>query len=120
MATSGCALPYAIAAAIAEPGRMAVAVGGGRGDEHEPRRTGDLRTAPAKSPEFLVLRNNTLGWVRWDKMVFAGNPEYGCDLEPVDFAAVAREFGLPGLRFSPDPRNAARRWPAPCRPRVRC
>ena len=26
-------------------------------------------------------------------MAFLGNPEYVCDLEPIDFAAVARGFG---------------------------
>jgi pyruvate dehydrogenase (quinone)/pyruvate oxidase len=27
-------------------------------------------------------------------MVFLGNPEYACDLQPIDFAAVARGFGV--------------------------
>jgi pyruvate dehydrogenase (quinone)/pyruvate oxidase len=27
-------------------------------------------------------------------MVFLGNPEYVCDLQPIDFAAVARGFGV--------------------------
>jgi pyruvate dehydrogenase (quinone)/pyruvate oxidase len=27
-------------------------------------------------------------------MVFLGNPEYVCELQPIDFAAVARGFGL--------------------------
>jgi pyruvate dehydrogenase (quinone) len=29
--------------------------------------------------------------------VFLGNPEYGCDLQPIDFAAVARGFGAAGF-----------------------
>jgi pyruvate dehydrogenase (quinone)/pyruvate oxidase len=27
-------------------------------------------------------------------MVFLGNPEYVCELQPIDFAAVARGFGV--------------------------
>jgi pyruvate dehydrogenase (quinone)/pyruvate oxidase len=30
-------------------------------------------------------------------MVFLGNPEYGCDLHPIDFAAVARACGGTGF-----------------------
>jgi len=30
-------------------------------------------------------------------MVFLGNPEYVCDLQPIDFAAVARGFGVAGF-----------------------
>ena len=30
-------------------------------------------------------------------MVFLGNPEYGCELQPIDFAAFARGFGVAGF-----------------------
>ena len=30
-------------------------------------------------------------------MAFLGNPEYGCDLQPIDFAAFARACGATGL-----------------------
>ena len=99
LATSGCALPYAIAAAVAEPGRMAVAV---LGDGAMSMSLGELATCARHrlNLKILVLRNDSLGWVRWDQMVFAGNPEYGCELEPVDFAAVARGFGLPAFTLA--------------------
>ena len=42
----------------------------------------------------MVIKNNTLGQIKWEQMVFLGNPEYGCELEPIDFAAVARGCGL--------------------------
>jgi pyruvate dehydrogenase (quinone)/pyruvate oxidase len=29
-------------------------------------------------------------------MVFLGNPEYVCELQPVDFATIARGFGVQG------------------------
>jgi pyruvate dehydrogenase (quinone) len=32
------------------------------------------------------------------KMVFLGNPEYGCDLHPIDFTKVAEACGAAGFR----------------------
>jgi pyruvate dehydrogenase (quinone) len=39
-------------------------------------------------------------------MVFLGNPEYGCEPQPIDFAAVARGFGVQGFTIE-DPPPAA-------------
>ena len=46
----------------------------------------------------IVIKNNTLGQIKWEQMVFLGNPEYGCDLHPIDFAQFARACGGTGLR----------------------
>ena len=35
--------------------------------------------------------------IKWEQMVFLGNPEYGCDLQPIDFAAFAAACGGDGL-----------------------
>ncbi len=43
--------------------------------------------------KVFVIKNNSLGQIKWEQMVFLGNPEYECDLQPIDFAAVARGFG---------------------------
>jgi pyruvate dehydrogenase (quinone) len=43
---------------------------------------------------IIVIKNNSLGQIKWEQMVFLGNPEYVCDLQPIDFAAVARAFGI--------------------------
>ena len=93
LATMGCALPYAIASALAHPDRMAVAV---VGDGALTMGLGELATCARHrlNLKIMVLRNDTLGSVRWEQMVYSGTPEYGCDLQPVDFAAVARGFGL--------------------------
>jgi pyruvate dehydrogenase (quinone)/pyruvate oxidase len=32
-------------------------------------------------------------------MVFLGNPEYGCELEPIDFVKVAEACGLQAVRI---------------------
>jgi pyruvate dehydrogenase (quinone) len=45
----------------------------------------------------VVLKNNTLGQIKWEQMVFLGNPEYGCELQPIDFAAFARACGARGF-----------------------
>jgi pyruvate dehydrogenase (quinone) len=39
-------------------------------------------------------------------MMFLGNPEYGCDLQPVDFATVAEGFGVRGFRIE-EPESCA-------------
>ncbi|HKD37361.1 MAG TPA: thiamine pyrophosphate-dependent enzyme, partial [Pirellulales bacterium] len=33
----------------------------------------------------------------WEQMVFLGNPEFACDLHPIDFAAFARACGGKGF-----------------------
>jgi len=43
---------------------------------------------------IVVIKNNSLAQIKWEQMVFLGNPEYVCDLQPIDFAAVARAFGI--------------------------
>jgi pyruvate dehydrogenase (quinone)/pyruvate oxidase len=35
--------------------------------------------------------------IKWEQMVFLGNPEYGCELHPIDFAAFARACGATGI-----------------------
>jgi pyruvate dehydrogenase (quinone)/pyruvate oxidase len=35
--------------------------------------------------------------IKWEQMVFLGNPEYGCELQPIDFAAYARACGATGF-----------------------
>ena len=54
----------------------------------------------------IIIKNNTLGQIKWEQMVFLGNPEFGCDLEPIDFAAVARGFGVTGVTIE-DPEICA-------------
>ena len=36
--------------------------------------------------KIVVSKNDTLGQIKWEQMVMLGNPEYGCDLQPIDFA----------------------------------
>jgi pyruvate dehydrogenase (quinone) len=96
LATMGCALPYAIAAQIAYPDRQCVAVVGDGGFS---MLMADFVTCvkyqlPVK---VVVIKNNTLGMIKWEQMIFLGNPEYGCELQPIDFAAFAHACGAVGL-----------------------
>src|SRR2546430_4007324 len=47
--------------------------------------------------KIIIIKNNSLGQIKWEQMVFLGNPEYACDLQPTDFAAVACGFGVAGF-----------------------
>jgi pyruvate dehydrogenase (quinone) len=95
LATMACGLPYAIAAQIAYPNRTVVAF---VGDGGLTMLMGELATCvkyhlPVK---IVVIKNNYLGQIMWEQMVFLGNPEFGCDLQPINFAAVARAMGVTG------------------------
>ncbi len=97
LATMGCAVPYAIAAALAYPGRQVVAF---VGDGGLTMLLGELATIrrydlPIK---IVVMKNNTLGQIKWEQLMFLGNPEYECDLQPIDFVKVAAGFGITGFR----------------------
>jgi pyruvate dehydrogenase (quinone)/pyruvate oxidase len=96
LATMACGLPYTIAAQVAYPERQCVAFVGDGGFS---MLMAEFATAvkyqlPIK---VVVLKNNTLGQIKWEQMVFLGNPEYGCDLQPIDFAAIARACGGQGF-----------------------
>jgi pyruvate dehydrogenase (quinone)/pyruvate oxidase len=93
LATMACGLPYAIAGAIAYPGRQVVAF---VGDGGLTMLIGELATCKKYNLDVkvIVIKNNALGQIKWEQMVFLGNPEYACELEPIDFAAVARGFGI--------------------------
>ena len=99
LATMANGLPYTIAAQIAYPHRQCVAFVGDGGFS---MLMADFVTAvkyqlPIK---VVIIKNNTLGQIKWEQMVFLGNPEYGCDLQPIDFAAFARACGAIGVTIS--------------------
>jgi pyruvate dehydrogenase (quinone) len=96
MASMGCALPYAIAAQLAYPERQCIAIAGDGGIS---MLLAELATCVKyKLPvKIFVFRNNTLGQIKWEQVLFLGNPEFGCDLQPIDFAAVARACGAAGF-----------------------
>lgn len=98
LASMACGLPYAIAAGVAFPERQVVAV---VGDGGAAMLMGDLVTLRKYDLDvkLIVIKNNTLGQIKWEQMVFLGNPEYVCELEPIDFAKVAESCGIRGIRI---------------------
>ncbi|HMD34314.1 MAG TPA: thiamine pyrophosphate-dependent enzyme [Vicinamibacterales bacterium] len=97
LATMAPGLPYTIAAQIAFPGRQCVAF---VGDGGFTMLMGEFATAvkyrlPIK---VVVIKNNVLGMIKWEQMVFLGNPEYGVSLEPIDFVKFAEACGAIGFR----------------------
>ncbi len=96
LATMAPGLPYTIAAQVAYPGRQCV---GFVGDGGFSMLMADFVTAVKyKLPiKIVIIKNNTLGQIKWEQMVFLGNPEYGVELHPIDFAAFARACGGVGL-----------------------
>ncbi len=106
LATMANGLPYTIAAQIAYPDRQCV---GFVGDGGFTMLMGEFATAvkynlPIK---IVVVKNNTLGQIKWEQMVFLGNPEYGCELNPIDFTSFARACG--GSAFCiEDPKECGR------------
>jgi len=103
LATMACGLPYAVAAQAAHKDRPVFAF---VGDGGLTMLIGELATCVKyKLPvRIVVIKNNALGQIRWEQMVFLGNPEYVCDLQPIDFAGVARAIGVSSFVIE-DPRR---------------
>ena len=97
LATMAPGLPYSIAAALAYPQRQSIAF---VGDGGFTMLMGEFATAVKYGLPIVVviIKNNTLGQIKWEQIVFLGNPEYGVDLHPIDFAKYAEACG--GLGFS--------------------
>jgi pyruvate dehydrogenase (quinone) len=106
LASMANGLPYTIAAQIAHPGRQCIAFVGDGGFS---MLMAEFATAvkyhlPIK---VVIVKNGTLGQIKWEQMVFLGNPEYGVDLQPIDFAAIARACGGAGYTAE-DPADCGR------------
>jgi pyruvate dehydrogenase (quinone)/pyruvate oxidase len=106
LASMGCGLTYALAAQIAYPERQVIAF---VGDGGFAMLMAEFATAvkyqlPIK---VVIIKNDTLGQIKWEQMVFLGNPEYGVELHPIDFAAFAKACGATGFSVN-DPAECGR------------
>jgi pyruvate dehydrogenase (quinone) len=92
LASMSCGLAYAIAAGIAFPDRPVFAV---VGDGGLAMQLGEFSTAVRYGIDLklLVLKNNMLNQIAWEQMMFLGNPQFGCELQPIDFAMAAEAMG---------------------------
>ncbi len=96
LATMANGLPYAVGAAAAFPDRQIVAI---CGDGGFTMLMGEIATMvkyrfPVK---VLIIKNNLLGEIKWEQLAMEGNPQYGVELQPIDFAEYARACGATGF-----------------------
>ena len=96
LATMANGLPYSLGAAAAFPKRQVVCI---VGDGGFTMLMGELATMvkydlPVK---VIVIKNNVLGMIKWEQMVLEGNPQYGVELQPIDFEAYANACGAAGF-----------------------
>jgi pyruvate dehydrogenase (quinone) len=96
------ALPHAVGAQFAAPGRQVVSMSG---DGGLAMLLGELITVRLhRLPVKIVLFNNaSLGMVKLEMMV-DGIPDFETDHEPTDFAAIAAGVGISSIRVE-DPRD---------------
>jgi len=104
LATMANGLPYSIGAAAAYPGRQVVCI---VGDGGFTMLMGEVATlVKYKLPvKVIIIKNNTLGQIKWEQIVEDGYPEFGVDLQPIDFAGYARNCGAAGYSIA-DPAQA--------------
>jgi pyruvate dehydrogenase (quinone) len=96
LASMAPGLSYGIAAKYAFPDRPSVVV---TGDGGFSMLMAELVTATSnKLPvKIILLKNNSLAEVKFEQEDI-GNPEFGCELAPIDFVAFAKACGAEGYR----------------------
>jgi pyruvate dehydrogenase (quinone) len=96
LATMANGLPYSIGAAMAYPGRQVICI---VGDGGLSMLMAEIATLVKYKLNVcvVVIKNNVLGQIKWEQIVFEGNPEFGVDLQPIDFAKVAEACGARGF-----------------------
>ena len=95
LATMANGLPYSIGAAVAYPGRQVVCV---VGDGGLTMLMGELATLAKYKLQVtvIVIKNNVLGQIKWEQIILEGNPEFGVELEPIDFEKLAEACNIKG------------------------
>jgi len=99
LATMANGLPYSIGAAAAYPDRQVVCV---VGDGGFTMLMGEVATLVKynMNVKVIIIKNNVLGQIKWEQIVFEGNPEFGVDLQPIDFAGYAMNCGAAGFTIN--------------------
>ena len=116
LATMGSAVPYAMAAKMAHPGRPVIALAGD-GAMQMNGMNGLITIArhwrdwADPTLVVLVLNNRDLNFVTWEQRGMQGEPKYAASQEQPDFsyAEYARMLGLDGLRVE-DPEALGPAW----------
>ncbi len=103
LATMAPGLPYAIGAQVAYPDRQVIAF---VGDGGFTMLMGEMLTAVKHNLpiKVVIIKNDVLGQIKWEQIVFLGNPQFGVQLQSADFAGWARAAGAEGY-VCDDPAN---------------
>jgi pyruvate dehydrogenase (quinone)/pyruvate oxidase len=111
LATMACGLPYANAAQIAYPERQVICFIGDGG--FSMLMCEFITAVKHKLPiKVCIIKNDVLGQIKWEQMVFLGNPEYGVQLQPIDYVMFAKACGAEAFALK-DPKLAGdtvERW----------
>src|SRR5689334_2908233 len=99
LATMANGLPYAIGAAVANPDRQVVCLAGDGGFTMLMAEMATLvkYNLPVK---VVIFKNNSYGMIEWEQIVIEGNPHFGIELQPIDFAAIAQACGASGFTLT--------------------
>ncbi|HEY0546880.1 MAG TPA: thiamine pyrophosphate-dependent enzyme [Pyrinomonadaceae bacterium] len=105
LASMANGLPYSIGAAVAHPGRQVVCI---IGDGGFTMLMGEIATMvkyrlPVK---VIIIKNDLLGMIKWEQLAMEGNPQFGVELQPINFAAFAEACGARGYTIE-EPGQAA-------------
>jgi acetolactate synthase-1/2/3 large subunit len=119
LGTMGFGLPAAIGAALANPDRLVVCFSG---DGSLQMNIQELATAVEQrlNVKIIVLNNNSLGLVRQQQNLFYNNNHFASDFAiDIDFATIAKGFGMQSVDFRYSPLagellNDALCAPGPC------
>jgi pyruvate dehydrogenase (quinone) len=116
LASMGAAMPYALAAKMAYPSRVVVALEGDGAMQmngiNELITLSNLwQTWQDPRLAVLVLDNGDLNEVTWEQRAQEGDPRFAVSqsLPPFDYAAYARQLGLNGIRVE-DPDDLRAAW----------
>ena len=116
LATMGPAMPYAIGAKFAHPGRPVLAIEGD--GAMQMNGNSELLTVAKywkqwSDPRFvvLVLHNNDLNQVTWEQRAMEGDPKFSVsqDLPDMDYRRWAELCGLQGIRVE-SPEEIGEAW----------
>jgi pyruvate dehydrogenase (quinone) len=96
LATMANGLPYSIGAAVAYPDRQVVCI---VGDGGLTMLMGEIATLVKYNlnVKVIVIKNNVLGMIKWEQIAQEGNPQFGVQLQPIDFAGFAVNCGAAGF-----------------------
>jgi pyruvate dehydrogenase (quinone) len=96
LASMAPGLPFAIAAQLAYPGRQSVAV---VGDGGFAMLMAELSAAVAQNlpVKIILLKNDSLAEVMFEQRGI-GNPDFGCNLPPIDLVSFAKACGADAFR----------------------